>query len=90
MITNKKTIIKDNKKEHVMSNTMNTITINKKKDFIEYGVEVYFIENDTRLTDSVWSNKEDARERARELNSSNDVFITTRKVIETDITEIID
>lgn len=53
---------------------MNTITINKKKDFIEYGVEVYFIENDTRLTDSVWLNKEEARERARELNSSNDVF----------------
>lgn len=73
-----------------MSNTTNTITINKKKDFIEYAVEVYFIENDTRLTDSVWSNKEDARERARELNSSNDVFITTRKVTETDITEVID
>lgn len=73
-----------------MSNTMNTITINKKKDFIEYGVEIYFIENNTRLTDSVWLNKEEAQERARELNSSNDVFITTRKVTETDITEIID
>lgn len=73
-----------------MSNTTNTITINKKKDFIEYAVEVYFIENNTRLTDSVWSNEEDARERARELNSSNDVFITTRIVTETDITEVID
>lgn len=73
-----------------MNNTTNTITINKKKDFIEYGVEVYFIENNTRLTDSVWSNEEDARERARELNSSNDVFITTRIVTETDITEVID
>lgn len=73
-----------------MSNTTNTITINKKKDFIEYGVEVYFIENDTRLTDSVWLNKEEAQERARELNSSNDVFITTRKVTEADIIEVID
>ena len=73
-----------------MSNTMNTITINKKKDFIEYGVEVYFIEDNTRLTDSVWLNKEEARKRAQELNSSNDVFITTRKVTETDIIEIID
>ena len=73
-----------------MSNTMNTITINKKKDFIEYGVEVYFIEDNTRLTDSVWLNKEEARKRAQELNSSNDVFITTRKVTETDIIEVID
>lgn len=69
---------------------MNTITINKKKDFIEYGVEVYFIEDNTRLTDSVWLNKEEARKRAQELNSSNDVFITTRKVTETDIIEVID